>query len=398
MRVLHCIAGLTGDGAQRLLLRLARGLQGHAVQSVIVNLGQATPLVSDFEAVNVPVLSLGMSPAVRDVPGAVSHLRRTMYDLEPDIVQGWMYHANVMTFLAKAAGRFNLPVVWNIRRGLDDYRERSRSTRAVIRMGCILSRYVESIIYCSEKSRSQHETFGYAPSNGRVMHNGFDTARFAPSPHVRQEARALFGAQDDEVIIGNVGRYDIAKGHRHLLEAFALVAARIRKVRLVCVGRELNRDNPEIWNMITRAGIAERVALLGERDHVEQIFPGFDMYCSSSISEGFPNVIAEAMACALPCVVTDVGGTAEIVGQSGILVAPRSSDALAKGLEIYARLSSAERCAIGEKARARVCEAFSLESMVKNYAQMYRALSGGFESAHHSPAATRQMVSGGYGV
>ena len=130
MRILHCITGLTGDGAQRLLLRLTRGLRDYSVRSVVVNLGPATPLVAEFEAVKVPVLSLGMSPSVSDIPGAISSLRRVMRDLEPDIVQGWMYHANVMTFLAKTAGRFHFPLAWNIRRGMDDYRQRSRATRA----------------------------------------------------------------------------------------------------------------------------------------------------------------------------------------------------------------------------------------------------------------------------
>jgi glycosyltransferase involved in cell wall biosynthesis len=131
------------------------------------------------------------------------------------------------------------------------------------------------------------------------------------------------------------------------------------------------------------------VTLLGERDHVERIFPGFDMYCSSSIAEGFPNVVAEAMACALPCVVTDVGGSAEIVDQTGMVVAPRNSSALAKGLRRYVKLSPTERRLIGEKARARVRDVFSLESMVSNYARMYRSLrSGGFERAASSTHAT----------
>lgn len=382
MRILHCITGLTGDGAQRLLLRLTRGLQDYSVQSVVVNLGSATPLVSDFEAAKVPVLSLGISPSVSDIPGAISSLRRVMHDLEPDIVQGWMYHANVMTFLAKTSGRLHFPLVWNIRRGMDDYRQRGRATRAVIRMSSALSRYIDSIVYCSGISRSQHEAFGYARDHGRVMHNGFDTRTFAPCETARKEARALFGAKDDEVVIGNIGRFDVAKGHRHLLEAFALVAASVRNVRLVCVGRGMDAGNGEVSALLTRAGIAERVTLLGERDHVERIFPGFDMYCSSSIAEGFPNVVAEAMACALPCVVTDVGGSAEIVDQTGVVVAPRNSAALAKGLRRYVKLSSTERRMIGEKARVRVREVFSLESMVSNYAQMYRSLSNGrFESA-----------------
>jgi glycosyltransferase involved in cell wall biosynthesis len=389
MRILHCITGLTGDGAQRLLLRLTRGLRDYSVRSVVVNLGPATPLVAEFEAVKVPVLSLGISPSVSDIPGAISSLRRVMRDLEPDIVQGWMYHANVMTFLAKTAGRFHFPLAWNIRRGMDDYRQRSRATRAVIRMSSTLSRYVDSIVYCSGISRSQHEAFGYARENGRVMHNGFDTAKFTPCEVARGEARALFGARDDEVVIGNIGRFDVAKGHRHLLEAFALLAASVRNVRLVCVGRGMDAGNGEVSDLLTRAGIAERVTLLGERDHVERIFPGFDMYCSSSISEGFPNVIAEAMACALPCVVTDAGGSAEIVDQTGVVVAPRNSSALAKELRRYVMLSSTERRVIGEKARARVRDVFSLESMVSNYAHMYRTLHGDrFESEPSATIAT----------
>ncbi|MEY4700919.1 MAG: hypothetical protein RL326_1106 [Pseudomonadota bacterium] len=384
MRILHCITGLSGDGAQRLLLRLTRGLQDYSLQSVVVNLGPVTPLVAEFEATRVPVVSLGISPSVSDIPGAISSLRRVMHDVEPDIVQGWMYHANVMTLLAKTAGRLHVPLVWNVRRGMDDYRQRSRATRAVIRMSSALSRYVDSIVYCSEISRSQHEVFGYAREHGLVMHNGFDTRKFAPCLVARAEARALFGARDDEVVIGNIGRFDVAKGHRYLLEAFALVAASVRNVRLVCVGRGMDATNGQVSDMLTRAGIVERVTLLGERDHVERIFPGFDMYCSSSIAEGFPNVIAEAMACALPCVVTDAGGSAEIVEQAGVVVAPRNSSALAKGLRRHLKLSSTERRIIGEKARARVCNVFSLESMVSNYAQMYRSLSRGrFESAAH---------------
>lgn len=256
-------------------------------------------------------------------------------------------------------------------------------------MSAALSRYVDSIVYCSRISRSQHEAFGYARDHGWVMHNGFDTEKFAPCQAAREQARASFGARDDEVVIGNIGRFDVAKGHRHLLEAFARVAGSVRNVRLVCVGRDVDAGNREMSDLLIRAGIAERVTLLGERDHVERIFPGFDVYCSSSISEGFPNVIAEAMACALPCVVTDAGGSAEIVDQTGIVVAPRNSSALAKGLLRYVKLSATERSMMGEKARARVREVFSLESMVSNYAQMYRSLRHGhFERATSSTHAT----------
>lgn len=390
MRVLHCITGLTGDGAQRMLFRLAAGLRQHAVSSVVVNLGPSSSLEADFEAADVPVFSLGILPKLVDFPRAVSGLRRLIREVEPDVIQGWMYHANVMALIAAIAGRKRAPLAWNVRRGMEDYRERSRSTRAVMRVSSALSSYPDSIIYCSEVCRSQHETFGYARDRGRVLYNGFDTEKFAPSDRAREEARALFGAQGDEVVIGNVGRFDVAKGHRFLLEAFALVAARVRKVRLVCVGRGMDATNHEIVDMITRAGITGRVSLLGEHNQVERVFPGFDIYCSSSINEGFPNVVAEAMSCALPCVVTDVGGSSEVVGDRGLVVPPRDSHVIAEALGGYVRLSTTERRVVGERARGRVRESFSLDSVVSRYAQMYRAMNGESDRAAAAAAGAHR--------
>ena len=393
MRVLHCITGLTGDGAQRMLFRLAAGLRQHAVSSVVVNLGPSSSLEADFEAAHVPVFSLGISPTPTDLPRAVLGLRRLICDVEPDVIQGWMYHANVIALVATIASKARAPLAWNVRRGMDDYRERSRSTRAVIRVSSALSRFADSIIYCSEICRSQHETFGYTRDRGHVLYNGFDTEKFTPSDRAREEARALFGAQADEVVIGNVGRFDVAKGHRYLLEAFAMVAARVRKVRLVCVGRGMDATNQEIVDMITRAGITGRVTLLGERNQVERVFPGFDIYCSSSINEGFPNVVAEAMSCALPCVVTDVGGSSEVVGERGLVVAPRDSHVLAEALGGYVRLTTTERRVVGERARGRVRESFSLESVVSRYARMYRVMSGEAGGDAEAPAGARRGCS-----
>ncbi len=376
MRILHCITGLTGDGAQRVLLRLTHLLRERSFESFVVNLGPRTPLVSEFEAAQVSVTSLGASPQMLHMPYVVTSMRRILKKIEPDVIQGWMYHANVISLIASSLTKGRTPVAWNIRRGMEDYRERSRSTRAVIRLSSVLSSYVDSIVYCSSVCRSQHEAYGYDSRRGHIVYNGFDREKFHMDEQSRHEARTLFSARTNEIVIGNVGRFDVAKGHRYLVEAFARLAARVRNVRLVCVGRGMDGTNMEIRDLIARAGIADRVALLGERESVERIFPGFDVYCSASINEGFPNVIAEAMACALPCVVTNVGGSAEVVGDSGVIVPSRSGEALAEGLYRYVRLSTVERRVVGERARERVIAQFSLQAMVERYAQLYRSLKG----------------------
>jgi glycosyltransferase involved in cell wall biosynthesis len=377
MKVLHCITGLTGDGAQRMLLRLAQELQNEGVESEVINLGGETKVVDAFKDSAIPVHSLGLRATGVDAFRGALMVGKLARHIKPNVVQGWMYHANLVLSMAMRRDLGRMPVLWNIRRGLDDYDQRRLKTRVVIRGNAWLSKLPSRIIYCSRECRLQHEIFGFEKGAGVVLNNGFDSSRFSPSDAFRKEFRKRNHIGDDEFVIGMVGRYDIAKGHTYLFEAFAKISPIVPNARLVLVGRGVDRDNEQISASLRALGLHSRVLLLGEHEATERIYPGFDLYCSSSINEGFPNAIAEAMSCGVPCVVTDTGASHEIAEDVGLVVQSRESEQLAKALVSMATKSKDELRSRGERGRDRVVSRYSLPRISKDYLRVYQEVLGG---------------------
>jgi len=374
MRVLHCITGLNGDGAQRVLLRLSEHMGLFGVQSAVVNLGALTKLVSLFEEAGIPVSSLNLPASASGMASGVRRFKQIVEQEKPDIIQGWMYHANLITVLSRLVGERGLPVLWNIRRGLDDYAQRRLRTRCVIRGNAVLSSRVDGIIYCSSESRVQHEEFGFRSRYSVVFSNGFDTEKFRPRPEARKEFRKQYRISDDEIVVGNIGRFDVAKGHVFLVDAFSRVLATRPNVRLVLVGRGMDDENGEIVSMLDSLGCRERVLLLGEQSNVETIHPAFDVYCSSSISEGFPNALSEAMACGVECVTTDTGASRQLVEGIGRVVPARSAKLLADAVLATLNDNPQARRIAAERGRERIVSRYALCSVAQQYAELYKAL------------------------
>jgi glycosyltransferase involved in cell wall biosynthesis len=238
----------------------------------------------------------------------------------------------------------------------------------------ILSRSADSLIYCTEQSMKQHEMLGFARGCGVVIGNGFDTERYRPRANARAVIAARSGISDEDLIIGHVGRYDVAKGHGYLLEAFSRVHARYPRARLVCAGRGVDHHNADLVAQIRRLEIASAVTLLGEFSPIEDLYPAFDILCSSSIAEGFPNVVAEAMASGVPCVVTDTGASRVLVEGVGEVVQTRSSEDLARGLCSLCATSATERREYGVLARDKIRELHSMKAVSERYANLYRGM------------------------
>lgn len=380
MKILHVITGLSGDGAQRMLLRLCVGLSATGVKSRVVSLGGPGELAPEFESQGVQVVPLGMGRPHRLVSGLLA-LRQAARDFVPDIVQGWMYHANLVSLFAREVPPSVAPVVWNIRRGLDDLAQRKRSTQAVIRTSAWLSRRARAVVYCSHTSRRQHEALGFGAQSGRVLGNGFDTALFAPCARNREAVRRELGFGPGDVVIGNVGRYDVAKGHRHLLEAFARASRRFPQARLLCVGRGVSWQAAERDGFFADQELRRRILLLPERAGISRLYSALDLYCSASIAEGFPNAVAEAASCGVPIVATDTGATRDIVGAGGIVVPPRSASALAQGMASLLREPLSRRHEIGAAARRGIVERHSLPQVLKGYRALYEELTVGRKGA-----------------
>jgi glycosyltransferase involved in cell wall biosynthesis len=375
MRVVHCITGLSGDGAQRMLLRLADGLQRRGVENFVISLSKREPLAEAFEARGIPVHTINVSPNLQGI-AALFKLRSLLSELSPDLLQGWMYHANVLLTMVRPFLFRKVPVAWNMRRGTENLDDLKFATRMVVHANRWLSSRPDIIIYCTSESRQQHEALGFNRERGVVIGNGFDLDQFVKSPNTRRSIRERFGIADTDILIGNIGRDDIAKGRPHLIEAFAAVLTWIPHARLMLVGRGMSETNPELRRLLVSWGVASRVILVGEYSPSSELYPAMDILCSSSVAEGFPNVIAEAMCCEVPCVATDVGNTRELLDGVGVVVPPRSAACLAEALAAVCREGREGWSERGARGRSRIAEVYSLDRVVDEYAQLYNEMIG----------------------
>ena len=301
-----------------------------------------------------------------------------------------MYHGNLAAALVQGRMPGRPKLLWNIRHSLSRLSLEPFMTQQVIRLLARLSPSVEAIVYCSQASRTQHEAIGFASERGVVIANGLDTEMFQPDPTAAGRLKALARASDEAILIGAVARVDPMKGHATLLKAAAVLRDKGLRARIVLMGRDADGGNAMLTGLIREQGLRESVSLLGQRDDVAALMPGFDIVVSSSAwGEAFPNVVGEAMACGVPCIVTDVGDSAQVVGETGLVVPPADPLGLARALEQLMRLSAEERRSLGDRARTRVASEFSLEKMKASYEALYSRI------AHHRPGKTGQTRGGG---
>lgn len=375
IRVAHLITGLETGGAQTSLLRLLRGLERKEFDSMVISLKPEESLSRRFIQAGVTVHHLGFRKDPISVCRGLILLYQILRDYDPHVIHGWMYHADL---LSTVAGKFPVQkaaVIWGIRHSLENIRCEKISTSSIIRIGAILSRKVDRIVYNAYSSAAQHRRVGYSDSRCVVIPNGFDCERFRPSQEARQWLRReVLGLSDNQPLIGMAARFHPMKAHNVFLKAAGQVAKRRDDVRFLLVGPGLETTNVRVRSLTRENGLEGKVYLLGERSDIEKIYPGLDLLCSSSsFGESFPNVVGEAMACGVPCVVTDVGDSAQLVGNCGIVVPPGDPGALAEALLKMIHYSPDTRMEIGLRARKRA-ELFSVEKMVRRFISLYKAV------------------------
>lgn len=371
MRILHVITGLDTGGAEMMLLKLLSA-GASVASSAVVSLGSKGTLGPRIEALGVPVLGLGLTRVMPNPIAALTLLRFARRS-GADLVQGWMYHGNLAASLARLGMQRRVPVLWSIRQSLYDIGAERRTTAAAIRLGARLSWRAAAVIYNSETSAVQHEALGYRASRRVVIPNGFDCEVFRPSEVARQRVRAALGIEQDAVVIGLFARFHPMKDHRGFLQAAAALAGAHPAVRFLLVGKGVDANEPALARVIAERGLQPNVLLLGERSDMPELTAALDVACSASArGEGFANVIGEAMACGVPCVVTDVGDSARIVGATGIVVPARDPDALARALGELLGAGPARRHELGVAARRRIETDYSLPAIAERYLALYR--------------------------
>jgi glycosyltransferase involved in cell wall biosynthesis len=375
--ILHLITGLGQGGAEVALLRVATAdtANRHSVVS-LMDEGVQGPL---FRAAGIDVQVVGMPRGHVTLRGII-RLHRIVTDARPDVLQTWLYHADL---LGGIIGWWigGIAVVWGLHNSYLRADRTSRATRLVAWLCARLSRRLpDAIVSCSQQALETHAALGYDRARMQVIPNGYDMTALQPDEAARARLRAAWGVEPETCLLGLVGRWDPIKGHVVLLDGLARLARHAPGPwRCVLVGPGVDAGNVTLRAWLAERGLAGQVRCLGARDDVPAVMAALDLHVLASDGEAFPNVLAEAMACGTPCVTTDVGDAALIVGETGWVVPPRAPEALAGALAQAMTAWQHQAAWQGRQAacRARIAERFALPAVVARYGEIWRAVAAG---------------------
>jgi glycosyltransferase involved in cell wall biosynthesis len=331
-------------------------------------------LSADIEALGVSLFHLNMKRGGAS-PGALLRLAGIIRKTRPDVVQTWLYHADLMGLLAARLARTG-KVVWNLRCSDMDLSKYRRMTSFVLKANAFFSTRPEAIVSNSHRAVELHRGFGYRPRRIEVIPNGFDLERYRPDPGAGARLRQKLGIPADAPVVGMVARLDPMKGHDVFGKVWRSIRSRLSYSHAVLVGKGVEKQNAGFTTIMREAGLDldERVHLLGERADIDRLMNTFNVLAVPSYTEGFPNVVGEAMASGVPCVVTDVGDSAFVVGDTGRVAPPGDAQAFAAELEAVLTMPPEALSFMGRSARKRVEEHFSMPAVAGQYQNLYTSL------------------------
>ena len=356
--VLHVIPGLHTGGAEHTLAALVTARRRQPFSQIVVDLlggaGGDSALTEAIRAAGIPVHQFGGRSAF-DLPIILFRLRGLIRQVRPIAIQSWLYYADLASLwaLELSGQRATTRLYWGIRSSDMDQSHYRRTLGWTIKACAKRSNQPDAVVANSFAGRDVHRALGFTPRAFPVIPNGIDTQRFRPDTSARARMRAKLGIPDRNPLVIHVARVDPMKDHASLVA----VAVALPDIQFVAVGAGTNK-----------IAAPSNLTALGIRHDMPNLYRAADLMLSTSIfGEGFPNVIAEAMACGVPVVATDVGDSRRIVGDSGIIVSPRDVAGMASAIgrilaepgTKYAERANAARKCIGDR--------YSLERMVKTF-------------------------------
>ena len=372
MKVMFLCRALDYGGAENQLVFLARKLSDRGIETGIAVYYSGGGLEDELKDSSVAVFHLNKRSRW-DVIGFCRELTRVVSVEKPDILHSYLTDSNALSVLIKPFLP-KLKIAWGIRASYMDFNRYGWLAKVLFAVTCRLSGQADLIIANSHAGRFFHQRRGYPSEKMVVIPNGIDTCRFAPDPDAGERVRREWSLSESENLIGLVGRLDPVKDHPTFLEASALLLGQRDDVRFVCVGEGRASYREELEHMSEHLRLHDRILFAGLRKDMRAVYNALNIATLVSIGEGFPNVIGEAMACGIPCVVTDAGDSEKIVGSTGVVVSPGDPQALARGWQKILEMRKEEKAELGRQARDRIVALFGTEIFIARTEEALRSL------------------------
>lgn len=374
IRVVHLITSLNVGGGQMDLFKAVTRFDPARIESTVISLVAPGKIGKLLEERGIPVFSLNMRPGCPN-PLAVWRLKNLLDRIRPHLLQTYLYHADLLGYLA---GRWaGVPIIlWNLLQSRMDFGQYRPTTWFTVWLCARLSRGVRRIVVNSVAGIRAHALLGYDASRMVLIPNGYEVERFRPDPESYREVRQELALPPDTLVVGMLARFDPQKDHATFLRAASLVAKAHPGVVFLMGGNGVTSGNPAFARILRKCSLpGERLRLLGEVSDMPRILAALDLFVSSSaFGEGHPNVVGEAMCCGVPCIVTDVGDCALMVGNTGLVVPPRDAGALARAINQALSWSALERRRRGLAARKRMVSNFEINRVNARRESLYLEL------------------------
>lgn len=380
--VVHLITTLDTGGTETMLSRLLAFMDRRRFSNHVICLTRMGDLGEKIRARGIPVHAMDMPRGKITLTG-LARLVRVLSRVRPRILQTWLYHADLMGLVF---GRLTgvRSICWNVRCSYISLEDYHASTKWTLRACALLSRVPSLILTNSHEARAFHIRLGYRATGWKVIPNGFDLDEFKPDPSARPWLLRELGVREEgparsegdpqtPFLIGFIARFDPMKDHPSFLQAACRILEQGRNAHFVLAGRGVSRENPALSQWVP-ARWKDRFHFLGRRHDIERITAGLSIASLASRGEGFPNVVCEAMACGVPCVVMDVGDSASIVGDTGVVVPPGRPEALAKAWSSVMGMEREALDLLGRAARERVLMQFEIRHIAEAYESLYLSL------------------------
>lgn len=372
VKILHVINDVWAGGAEFALKNLSLSLEQQGYSQRVISLRNTENRGNVFSNTDIPVVFLGIEKPIPR-PFAIFRLNKIIHQYHPDILHAWMYAGILVSSLA--ARKSEIPIVWGLHHAEVDPQHQKKMTAWTMKACARLSYTIPvKIIACSESVRQNHNAFGFDAKKMVVIPNGIDTELFKPDASAPAGLKKELGLDNEVKLVGIASRFHPIKDHTNFLQAAAIVARQRADVHFVLCGNEIVPENTALVDMLQQAGLENKCHLLGRRQDMPRVLAAWDVAVSSSRSEALSNTLIEAMACGTPCVATDVGDTAYIVGDFGITVPAQNAEKLADGILKVLALDPEALQTIKEGARQRIVDNFDIRKISAETSDLYQSI------------------------